>query len=163
MKGQETKINGDKDIKLLSELLQDADRSQKTLSAAIGITESELTRRKQKMKESGIIRKYTIDIDYSKVGYNTVGYFMFSEKDKSAESSDDVVKFLMDIEEIIEINEVFGRDLDFVLKIMCRDNNHFLDVVGKIRNHANVRSEGSFSAIVGKTSKQEQGAPIVGS
>lgn len=152
----------EKDRKILSELLTNSDRPQKTLSTITGLSESELTRRKQHMLDIGIIKKYTILIDYEKIGYHSTGYFIFSEKDKSKASSAALVDFLKAIPEITEINQVFGENIDFVLKITCQSNNDFFNVIGRIRAHDNVKSEGSFSAIVAEANKNEPGSPILG-
>jgi DNA-binding Lrp family transcriptional regulator len=150
----------EEDRRILSELLKNSDRPQKSLSVSIGISESEFTRRKQNMLNLGIIQRYTITIDYEKLGYNSVGYYIFTVNDKTTIKTTDLVNFLKQIPEVIEINQVFGMGIDFIIKIMCKSNNQFYTVVGRISSHANVKSDSSFSAIVAEVSKNEPGAPI---
>jgi Lrp/AsnC family transcriptional regulator, leucine-responsive regulatory protein len=150
----------EKDRKILAELQANSDRPQKILAGTIGIKESDLTKRKQHLKQSGVIVKYTVELDYEQLGYNTVGFFVFSEQSKTENGTEEIIDFLNGIDEIIEVHKISAQNMDFIVKIMCKNNKHFDSVISRIRSHPNVRNETAFSALALVTTKQMPGVPL---
>lgn len=57
------------DKKILNILLKDANASYREIAKKAGVSLGTVMNRMKKLKESGIIKKFTVVIDYEKVGY----------------------------------------------------------------------------------------------
>lgn len=149
-----------KDRRILAELLRDSSRAQKAMSSQLGMTDSDFTKHKSQLMQSGVIKGYTIDVDYKSVGLHTSGYFFFSEIDKSDEAADDITSLISGIPEITEASRVFGKDFDFIVKVVCGNTEDFYRVIQRIRAHEAIDGPGSYSVIVAVSIKDEPGSPI---
>lgn len=150
----------EKDKKIVVELLKDADRPQKMLAALTGISTTEFTRRKKALVEAGVIKNYTINVDHEKIGFNSSGYFIFSAIQKTNSKFRDLIEQLKSIPEVVEINQVSGKDMDFIVKIICKKNNDLLLVTEKIRDHENVSLSGAFTALILEVDKTASMPPL---
>ena len=69
------KIKIDKiDLKILEALVDDGRIIFKDLAKKLDIDERMIARRMNKLKEIGVIKKFTIDIDWSKLGFESQAY-----------------------------------------------------------------------------------------
>lgn len=75
----------------------------------------------KKLEEKGIVRGYSLNVDYSKLGYDITA-FLGIYLDKSS-LYDEVAEQLKQIPEIVEANYTTGLYSIFT-KIVCRDTNH---------------------------------------
>jgi len=62
----------DIDKKILSMLMRNSRTPYKDIAKEIGYTDVAVIRRIKKLEESGVIKKYTIEVDPSKIGFNKV-------------------------------------------------------------------------------------------
>ena len=60
----------EKDIKILKVLLEDSRLSFRQIAKRTGLAVSTVVSRVRRLEESGIIKKYTVEIDYEKLGYS---------------------------------------------------------------------------------------------
>ena len=60
----------EKDISILNVLLENSRLSCRQISKRTGYSISTVINRIKKLEESGIIRRYTLDIDFTKLGYD---------------------------------------------------------------------------------------------
>ena len=149
----------EKELKVLRVLSENSDRPQKQLSVLTGLSEPEFSRTKKDLFSRGIIRKFTIEIDYRKVGYPELGVLFASIVDKKT-----IRKTVQDIQEIpeaIAIFEAFGMEFDLVVKLMCRDNERLREVSEHITNMENVRAgEHTYTTIYSRVFKDDPGVPL---
>lgn len=70
------RLNGvdDLDLKLLELLLDDSRATCKCLASKLDADERTIQKRLKKLVELGVVRKFTIDVDWSKLGFNLQGY-----------------------------------------------------------------------------------------
>ncbi len=68
----------DKDKKILAVLHDHADYPTRMIAKATALPITTVHNRIQKLKKSGIIRKYTVELDNSKTGRNFVAYVLVS-------------------------------------------------------------------------------------
>jgi Lrp/AsnC family transcriptional regulator for asnA, asnC and gidA len=59
----------DIDLKILGELYQDSRQSYRELSEKMGMPEGTLYKRVSRLRDSGVLKRFTIDLDYTKLGY----------------------------------------------------------------------------------------------
>ena len=148
-----------KELKVLRVLLENSDRPQKHLAALTGLSESDFSRTKLMLVSRGVIRKFTVDVDYRKLGYPEVGVLFATVIDKK--SIRQLVQEIAEIPEAIEIAEAFGQDYDLLIKLMCRDNYHLRDVIEKILSMENIRGgERTYAVIYSRVFKSENGVPV---
>ena len=62
----------EKDLKILEMLQSNSRVSNMEIARALGISEGTVRKRIEKLEREGVIRRYTIEIDPKKLGYNTI-------------------------------------------------------------------------------------------
>ena len=62
----------EKDKKIVEILLQNARTSYSDISRALGISDVAVIKRFKRLEQLGVIRKYTINVDPKKLGYNAI-------------------------------------------------------------------------------------------
>ena len=149
----------EKEQSVLVELIKDSDRPRKQIASVLGMSESEFSRTVGSLRERGIIKKFTVDIDYGKIGYPDTGIFMFSLNDRN--QAEGILPKLAEINEIIEIHEVFSEDHDIIVKIMCEDNKRIREVCKRISSLEEVKNDShTFTIIFAGTAKSVRGIDL---
>jgi len=59
----------DTELKLISELMKNSQRSDRELAQAIGVSQPTVTRTKAKLKREGYLLEYTLIPNFEKLGY----------------------------------------------------------------------------------------------
>jgi Lrp/AsnC family transcriptional regulator for asnA, asnC and gidA len=78
------------------------------------------------MEEMGIVRGTTLNMDYSKMGYDITAFLgIYLEK---GSLYDDVIKKLYHIPEVVKIHYTTGN-YNIFIKLHCRDTKHLKDVL----------------------------------
>jgi DNA-binding Lrp family transcriptional regulator len=94
-------VNPMKDIerKLVSELMKNCRRSDRTLAKALGVSQPTITRALHKLEKEGIIKEYTIVPDFRKLGYTLLAvtfvklkYLTQDEIEKARQSTREEIK-----------------------------------------------------------------------
>jgi Lrp/AsnC family transcriptional regulator, leucine-responsive regulatory protein len=146
--------------KLLRELLKNSRATQKVMGARLNLSPKRMSEGIAALEERGIIKKFTADIDYAKLGYVIEGFFLFSLKEKTGPALAKIKDFLSKQPSIIEVHELFGRDHDFIIKIMCKDNSELRSICEEINDLDNIKTEVSYTYAIAKTDKKDPGVPI---
>jgi len=60
----------DLDISILRELKKDARKSHRDIAEKLGVAEGTIYNRVNKLQEMGVIKRFMVDLDYSKLGYD---------------------------------------------------------------------------------------------
>ena len=68
----------DVELKLISELMKDSQRSDRELARAIGVSQPTVSRVKQRLKREGYLREFTTIPDFNKIGYHLFALTFFS-------------------------------------------------------------------------------------
>ncbi|XOV67876.1 MAG: Lrp/AsnC ligand binding domain-containing protein [Fluviicola sp.] len=114
------------DKRILKYLLRDARRKITDIASSVGMTSAAIHQRLAKIKKSGLIEGYTVQLNEKKLGYHTcafVGIFM----DRNSHYQDIVVR-LKRIEEVVEAHYTTGVYGLFV-KLYARDNDHLMQIL----------------------------------
>ncbi|MEM1525091.1 MAG: Lrp/AsnC family transcriptional regulator [Nitrososphaerales archaeon] len=117
----------DLDFKILEALIDDGRIKFKHLAKALHTDERKISRRINKLVKMGIIKKFTIEIDWKKLGLNMVAYVC------TRTTVDEVVRkklfdFFNEEPRIVHVNSTVGA-YEYVLKAMCIDLQDFRERV----------------------------------
>ncbi|ASJ17577.1 transcriptional regulator [Thermococcus chitonophagus] len=144
----------DVDKKIIEILQKDGKVPLREISKITGLAESTIHERIKRLRESGIIKKFTAIVDPEALGYTMLAFILIKVK---AGKYSDVASKLVKYPEIMEIYETTG-DYDMVVKIRTKNSeelNNFLDMVGSIEG-----VEGTHTMIVLKVHKETTELPI---
>jgi len=120
------------DMKLLYELTKDGSISVPNLSKKLGINASVLYSRIKRLIKKKLIKKFTIVIDDSLLGFTVKASVGINRDPKFKDS---IHKKLMETPEVVSISEVTGR-FDIMIKIYAKDleelHSLVIEKIGKI-------------------------------
>lgn len=68
------------DLELLRALAEDSRSSLKSLAQHVGLSSPAVSERISRLSAKGVIRKFSLDIDWSTLGYSTCSYISLSVK-----------------------------------------------------------------------------------
>lgn len=112
------------DQKIINVLIQDASLSTHKIAKKTLIPQTTVLNRINKLKKSGIIKKYTVDIDYNKIG-KKVKALIFVKVDKrlttKAFGGVGIIEgVLIKDESVLNVKRLMGK-YDFVVEVICSD------------------------------------------
>ena len=114
------------DLKILEVLTKNAKKPYTEVAKQVFVSGGTVHVRMKKLEDMGIVEGTTLNIDYSKLGYDItafIGIFL----SKSA-LYDEVIARLKLVPEIVSVHYTTGNYSMFA-KIYCRDTNHLKDVL----------------------------------
>jgi len=121
------------DEKILAELIQNGRISAKKLAKKVNVHSNTLLQRMKRLEKRGIIKKYSAQVDYAKIGYDL--HAIMSIKVRKGHPGDaKQLKDLLDIKEIQSLYATTGI-WDLVCTVRVRDRQHLLDILQKIGNN----------------------------
>ena len=117
------------DYSIIKQLKQNAKASLKELSFKLNIKPSTLHKRIEKLKELGIIKNFTINVDYEKLGMNIVAFLLVN--------SDKALDVLKEGDFIEELHKITGEN-DYFIKLRVKDLkklDEFIEILKKNYNY----------------------------
>ena len=124
----------EKDIKILEILKDNSSLSTYKISKKTLIPVTTVNNRIKKLKKEGVIRKFTIDVDRTKLGFNLSAYILInlSLKELKEESMTvrDLVKAIKKNPNVESVDNLTG-DVDIIIRIHAADINEVNDYVVK--------------------------------
>lgn len=130
----EKKLEIDKvDANILRELMRDAQQSHREIARKIGVSAGTVVSRKRKLDEAGVIKGYTAQLDYEKLGYDLT---VITEVTISQGDIIDVSEEIAKLPEAYAVYNVTGRsDVMIMGKFKTRrDLSDFTKKILKIPN-----------------------------
>ena len=122
----------EKDRKILEILKENSSLSTYKISKKTLIPVTTVNNRIKKLKKMGVIKKFTIDIDKNKLGFNLTAYILINlslrELKEEKMNVRDLVRIIKKNPNIESVDNVTG-DFDIILKIHARDINDVNDYV----------------------------------
>ncbi|ASJ07818.1 transcriptional regulator [Thermococcus siculi] len=119
------------DRKILTILQKNSRTPLREISKEVGLAESTVYERIKKLKERGIIKKFTVMLDPDSLGFKILAFILIKSK---AGMYSHVANELKRHPQIVEIYETTG-DYDMLVKIRTSGSdelNEFLDTIGEI-------------------------------
>lgn len=117
----------DLDRRILRNMQADANVSIPDLADRIGTTASRLTRRLDKLRETGVLRGQRAIIDWRALGYAVEVSLRVTLDKTQTRAFDDFIEDARDIPEVTEIQTFLGR-VDVRLSVIARDMTHYQQV-----------------------------------
>lgn len=141
----------DTDKKILRRLGENARVPYSTLAKELGISNTMVHQRVNKLKQSGVIKNATYVFDPKVLGYTTEA--MTRIEVTNAKYVNSLIASLKEIPEIVECSNITGK-YALIIKIFAKDNSHLRDVLyGRIHPLAGV--EGTDTTISFETAFQK--------
>ncbi|MEP2024703.1 MAG: Lrp/AsnC family transcriptional regulator [Reichenbachiella sp.] len=141
----------DTDKKILRRLGENARVPYSTLASELGISNTMVHQRVNKLKQSGVIKNATYVFDPKVLGYTTEA--MTRIQVTNAKYVNSLIAALKEIPEIVECSNITGK-YALIIKIFAKDNSHLRDVLyGRIHPLAGV--EGTDTTISFETAFQK--------
>ncbi len=129
----------DLDYKIINVLTIDAKRSYADIGKEFNVSSGTIFVRVKKMLDHDVIKSSTADINYIKLGYETVAYLSISVDSQS--SSIDVSQKLINLTNVVEATPVSGH-FNILCKLVCPSTNYLglyiEDKIKKIPGVSNV-------------------------
>lgn len=98
------------------------------LADEVGLTPAPCLRRVQRLREEGVIRRFTIDIDNAKLGFQLAAIVEVSLERHTAEAGNSFLEAIKKMPEILSCHLVTG-DFDFNLRVLVRDLDEYQKLV----------------------------------
>ncbi len=112
------------DLKILQVLQEEGRITNVNLADRVGITAPPCLRRVRALEDAGFIRGYHADLNAAKLGYDLVVFAMVglhSQAEADLQAFEELVGGWPMVREAYMLN----GEIDFILKIVARDLNHF--------------------------------------
>ena len=117
----------EKDKKIIEELKKNSRNSTKKIASNIKIPRVTVHDRINKLKNNKIIKRFTIDLDYRKIGFPTEVFIFVSFQSNMDISQRELAKRISKIERISEVHIISG-EYDLLLKV----RGETLEQIGKL-------------------------------
>ncbi|PVB60055.1 Lrp/AsnC family transcriptional regulator [Labrenzia sp. 011] len=108
------------DVKLLATLQENAALTNAELGEVIRLSASQVSRRRQKLEEAGIIRRYRAALDPEALGLSVTAYVGVTLGAHSKENARKFRNMVTAMPEVQEAHTLTG-DVDYMLKIVVPD------------------------------------------
>ena len=141
----------DINLKIIDVLSKDSSVPFVEIAKQIGISDATVHLRVRRLRDEGIISKFTLSVDNDLLGYDHLSFIGINIRPGLA---DRITEELSTIEEVLEVHEMHGK-YDLFVKIRAKDLIHTRDIIeNKIRILPNIVDTQLMTVL--KTSKEEQ-------
>ena len=130
----------EKDRKILDILQENSSLSSYKISKITLIPVTTVNNRIKKLKKLGVIKKFTVDIDKSKLGFSLAAYIFLTVSLEELKQEGMKIKDLMRIirnNPLVESTDNITGDIDVVVKMHVRDINELNDYVANTLSYYN--------------------------
>lgn len=104
------------DLRLIDALQRDAALSREALAEAVGLSASQVARRRQTLEAAGVVRRYRAEIDPDALGLSILVFVHVKLDAHSPQNSRRFQSFVQSIAEVLEAHALTG-DFDYLLKV----------------------------------------------
>jgi DNA-binding Lrp family transcriptional regulator len=107
------------DKRILHVLSESADIPNNALADQVGLTPGPCLRRVQRLREEGIIRRYTVALDAAALGYSVSAFVEISLERHSGDISRTFLKAIQNMPQVLSCFMVAG-DCDYILRVTVK-------------------------------------------
>lgn len=103
---------------ILSELSNNSNISYVDLATKFNVSDTAIRKRVKKLREEGVIKRYTIEIDQKKLGYELTAFVGFDVE------ASHFISVVQELKELRQVRSIFQTSLDhdFLMECWFRDN-----------------------------------------
>lgn len=123
----------DLDFDILSELKNDGKLSYRKLAAKLNIHPNTLMQRVKRLEKDKIIKNYTVDIDYEKIGYNVHVAVLIKTQDGRVGDAEQL-RDLAKVPQIMSLYGITGTD-DVIVFVRAKGRDELVEVLKRIQGH----------------------------
>ncbi len=128
----------EKDLKILELLRANARMTTSEMFKKLGMPQTTIHNRIKRMKESGIIKRFTVDLDRKKIGKSLVAYILCTVSYHTSQgqkiSQFEVAKMIEGLPEVEDVSIVTG-EIDLIVKVALENVDELNDfLIYKLRN-----------------------------
>lgn len=119
------------DLRLLAALQEDGRLTNQDLADRVHLSASQCSRRRQRLEEAGVVRRYRAELDPDRLGLGVIAFVnvqLARHSDGNARRFRDVIA---DCDEVLEAHALTG-DMDYLIKIAVGDLRAFADFVNGV-------------------------------
>lgn len=139
------------DKEIIYMLMDNAKTSLAHISKNVGISTTAVHQRIKKLENAGVIENSISFLNPRKIGYKVVTFIgVFLEQPSHYL---DAIKALNEINEVVEAHYTTGNYTIF-LKVLCRDNDHLMEILNKIQKLKGVIRTETFISLEQSISRQ---------
>ncbi len=155
MKFNNDDLLDDINIRIIDALSKDSSMPFVEIAKQIGISDATVHLRVRKLKDNGVINKFTLSLDNDLLGYDHLSFIGINIRPGLA---DQITEELSNIEEILEVHEMHGK-FDLFVKVRAKDLSHTREIIEKkIRILPNILDTQLMTVL--KTKKEDQIASL---
>jgi DNA-binding Lrp family transcriptional regulator len=125
----------DTDLRILRMLREDGRRTFSEMATEIGLSVAAVKRRVDRLRESGVITGFTVQIDHAKVGWPIEAFIELRFSGSTPGS--DILRAATTVPEVQSVYTIPG-DPDALAHIRARSLEHLQQVVDSLRRTGNV-------------------------
>jgi Lrp/AsnC family leucine-responsive transcriptional regulator len=119
------------DVKLLTELQTDADRSNVELARVVGLSPAATLNRVRRLKESGVLRRIAARLDSTAAGFPLQVYLMVTLARHDERATRRFEEALAALPQVIAADHVTG-EIDAMLMVVARDVGELQHVIARL-------------------------------
>lgn len=101
---------------ILRELWLDSSQSIREIAEKLGMPRTTVQERINKMKREGIIKRFTIEVDYSKLGKSTTAFILVSFMPGPQVSQKELARRISELPDVEEVHLITG-EWDILVKV----------------------------------------------
>lgn len=132
------------DRQILSVLMEDAKTPYTDIAKKLYVSGGTIHVRMKKLEQMGIVKSASLDVDYTKLGYDICA-FLGIYLDKSSLYTN-VSKDLKSIPEVVSAHYTTGL-YNIFAKIICQDTDHLRTVLNKIQRIEGIQRTETFISL----------------
>jgi DNA-binding Lrp family transcriptional regulator len=146
------------DLRILRALQADSEQDRAGLADRVGLSPSQVARRRQALEAAGVIRGYRAELDPRLLGVPVLVFITVRLREHSPEHAERFMSLVNALPAVQEAHMLTGES-DYELKVRVRDLDELARLVNeRLLAHANV--DRVKSNIVLRTLKESPGLPI---
>ncbi len=123
-------------MQILNLLIKDSRTSITDISKEVNLSRPSVKERIEKMKEAGIIKNFTLDLDYHKLGKNIIFFLNVSNINIPYNNFEEIIK---KIDDVIEIHRVAGHN-NYIMKIATKNTSTMNEILESLVEYCKVES-----------------------
>ena len=153
MKFENDDLLNNVDLQIIDILYKNSSTPFVEIAKQIGISDATIHVRVKRLKDEGIIRRFTLSINNDLLGYSHLAFIGINIRPGF---TDHVIEDLSNLDEVLEIHEIYGK-FDLFLKVRAKGLIHTRDIIeNKIGILPNILKTKLMTVL--KTKKEEQRA-----
>ena len=133
------------DTKLLKMLSQNADTTATMLARAVHMSVPAVNKRLTRLRESGIIRNYTLRLDQEKIGKPVVGFALLVLNQQK--NLDKLLAYVNTEPDIVEFHAITG-EYDYIVKIYAKDIQDFENKLLRLKRQEGVTKSNTIFSLL---------------